>query len=69
MHCPNCHGPISQVRGLGKSQPQDKALTFYRCLICGADFVVVQEAAAAKTTQRSGSLNLQLQLVWPRAMG
>ena len=69
MQCPNCDGPISQIRELGESQPQDKTLTFYRCLSCGADFVVMQETAASKTTQQSGSPKPQLRLVWPRTVG
>lgn len=67
MRCPYCHGPISRVRGLGQSQPQpeNKKRTFYRCLLCGADLVVAQEAAAPTAKH----WRPQLVLVWPRVIG
>jgi hypothetical protein len=67
MRCPYCYGPISRVRGLGKSQPEDKDRTFYRCLLCGADFSVAQELSPAKSSREINSRRPALQLVWPRA--
>ncbi len=69
MRCPHCYGPVSLVRGLGKSQPQDKDRTFYRCLLCGADFVVTRGAPSSTEASPSDGRGIQLQPVWPRAMG
>ena len=69
MQCPYCHGPISRVRGLGKSQLEDQDRTFYRCLLCGADFSVAQELSPSKSRRETDHWRPPLQLVWPRAVG
>lgn len=69
MRCPYCHGPVSRVRGLGKSQPEDKDCAFYRCVLCGADFVLARETVPSKASRQANRRSPQLQLVWPRTAG
>ena len=60
MRCRYCDGPISRVRGLGKSQPEDKNRTFYRCLSCGADYVVARESSSSEEARQAGRIQRRL---------
>lgn len=69
MRCPYCYGPISRVRGLDKSQPENRDRIFYRCLLCSADFVVTGDSLLSNKARQADQGRSQLQPVWPRVIG
>lgn len=66
MICPYCYGPISRVRGLGKTQPEPSNTKLFRCLTCGADFTIASKEMAPPEPRLAERQPPTLQPVWPR---